>query len=221
VTKTPHAEVRQVVTDAYYRRAIDAPNAARGRAQAAYVIAGAVATAVVTAGAFTNLADRPVVVQIAGLAAFVAWIVSAGLFMYAVAAPHIRLSGPGEVFGPAAFIAAAMKAAAEERNAVDHRQLLARIAAAVASALTVVVVALAVFIQPPSDSAMGRVRLDPADRLSLSALCGSRLPTLVQGTIDKSSLGDGTVNFVPSARQCRNSGDTSLDEDRTPYILEG
>jgi len=209
-----------VVTDAYYRRAIDAPSAARNRAQAAYVIAGAVATAVVTAGAFVNLADRPTAVQITGLAAFVVWIVTAGLFMYAVAAPHVTLSGPKEVFGPTAFISAALKGAREERDAIDRRQLVARASAGLASALTVAAVVLTVFVPPNSSLVDGTVRLDSANRLALSALCGSRLSLTVTGSIDESSLGDGTIRFEPSPEECGHGGTTMLPEDETAYLLE-
>jgi hypothetical protein len=216
----PHEEVRQVVTDAYYRRAIDAPNTARSRAQAAYVIAGAVATAVVTAGAFTSLGNRPVVVQILGLCAFVAWIVTAGLFMYAVAAPHVRLSGPQEVFGPAAFVAAAMKGAADERNAIDRRQLFARYSAGIASTFTIAAVALTIFVGQPTDYAKARVRLTHGEQRSLSALCDKKLSLEVEGMIDLNSLDDGTVNFVPSPTECGRGGTTSLQEESTPYLLE-
>lgn len=210
-----------MVTDAYYRRAIDAPNAARNRAQAAYVIAGAVATALVAAGAFTDLPNQPTGVQITGLAAFAAWIVTAGLFMYAVGAPHVNLSAPKEVFGPTAFISAALKGARDEREAIDRRQLAARIAAGLASALTIAAIALTVFAQPISGYVGGAVRLSRDERLALSALCGNKVPKTMTGSIDEESLEDGTINFVPNSRECNHEGRTSLAERETAYLLEG
>jgi hypothetical protein len=65
--------VRDAVVNAYYPRALAVPDAARSRAQAAYTIASAIAAALVAAGVFGNLDQRPELVQGLGVAALVGW----------------------------------------------------------------------------------------------------------------------------------------------------
>lgn len=205
------------VADAYYRKAIDAPEAARRRAQGAYAIAGAVAAAVVTAGAFGDLAGRPLSVRLLGAMALIAWIATAALFMRAVAAPFKSLRK--ELFSKLDFVNEVMGKAESEREAVDDRQLLARSAAALASFLTVAVVALALFLPAASDAKAGMVDLSPGEQKSLSALCGEPVPEVMTGEIDEGSSGDDTLSFDPAAKLCDAEGDVTLQKKKTVWIV--
>ena len=212
--------VYKTVADAYYRKAIEAPTAARANSQNAYTIAAAVAAAVITAGAFADLAGEPLGVRIVGAAALVAWLLTAGLFMYAVAAPHLRArTEPNRVFNELAFVEAALQSAKNERDTVNRRQLYARIAAALASLLTVTVVGLAIFLPSASTAERISVNLAPADRARLSALCKMPVPAVMSGVADSSSLDDGTIAFDPDEKQCATPGITTLQEKKTVFIL--
>ncbi|HEX5983536.1 MAG TPA: hypothetical protein VFY69_04950, partial [Solirubrobacterales bacterium] len=139
---SPQSEIEdtvyQTVADAYYRKAIETPTAARANSQNAYTIAAAVAAAVVTAGAFADLAGEPAGVRILGVCALLAWLITAGLFMYAVAAPYLRTEDePNKVNTKFDFVLAAMTNARNEAATINHRQLYARSAATLASLLTV------------------------------------------------------------------------------------
>src|SRR6476620_3952112 len=81
------AEVGPVVSaiiDAYYPLVVSLPEKARSRAQAAYGVASAIAAALVALGIFGKVGERPLAVQVLGLIALCAWLVTALLFMRAV-----------------------------------------------------------------------------------------------------------------------------------------
>ncbi len=212
--------IYQTVAEAYYQKAIEAPDAARTNSQNAYTIAAAVAAAVITAGAFADLAAEPLGVKILGIAALLAWLLTAALFMYAVAAPYLRVkSEPEKVFAELAFVEAALTNAKNERDTVNQRQRYARLAATLASILTVLTVGLAIFLPAESTSKAITVNLSPADRERLSTLCEQEIPAVVEGTADSSSLDDGTISFDPEKEACRATGSTTLQEKKTVFLL--
>ena len=76
--------------NAYYQDVLTRPAQARSRAQAAYTVAAAIATALITAGIFSDFkeADRPV--KILGVVAVTLWACTALAFMFAVGQPVKR-----------------------------------------------------------------------------------------------------------------------------------
>jgi len=211
----------QTVAEAYYTKKIAAPTAARLNSQNAYTIAAAVAAAVITAGAFAGLETEPLGVRIVGTLALLAWMVTAALFMRAVAAPYLRVeSEPDKVFSRRAFVEAALANAKNEDATINGRQRQARWLAGIASLLTVTAVGLAIFLPSSSATENVTVRLDKADQESLSELCRQRMPTVVSGTTDPDSLDDGTIRFDPDPEECKTPGATTLQEKKTVYILE-
>jgi hypothetical protein len=210
----------ETVADAYYRKAIGAAAAARTNSQSAYTIAAAVAAAVFTAGAFAGLKEEPLGVKIVGAAAFLAWLVAAGLFMRAVAAPYLRLSSePREVTSELDFMKAALTNAKNETDTINGRQRAARMVSTVASFFTLLAVALVLFLSPASASQNISVRLSPPDQGHLSELCDQPVPTVMTGTADPSTFDEEAITFDPSASECKASGMTELRKKRTVYVL--
>ena len=207
------------VADAFYRKEIGAPAAARVNSQNAYTIAAAAAAALVAAGAFGNLETKPLSVQIVGAAALFAWLLTAGLFMYAVAAPSQRMdSGKTTVDSELAFMKEALKKANAETDGINERQAIARFAAAGASVLTIIAICLALFLNSDHTREI-TLNLGAGDRARLSALCGEQVPAVVHGTADTTSLKDGTVEFDPDEEQCKTPGSATLQEEKTVYVL--
>jgi MFS family permease len=133
--------VAAAVVDAFYRRMLSAPDLARQRAQVAYTIAGAVAAALVAAGAVADLGAKPWWFQVLGAVALVAWLVTAGLFVWAVALPY-SAEAPEKIKGRAEFVQFALDDHATEQFHIDRRQAMALSAGTVAAGLTVIAIAL-------------------------------------------------------------------------------
>ena len=224
-------EVRRALVDAYYRRLLDQPEAARRRAQAAYVIASAVAAAVLAAGALGKLEREHEVVQVLGPCVLVAWLVTAGLFLWAVAVPY-SAQLPETVKGFSEFQNTILTTSENERSAIDDRQKWARTAALIASALTVVTVVLALALSgTPAASAdgtqmetaaEGTMRLRKQARDDLSKICQSKMPAVVQGEIERSTLADGRVELLLPAGDCGvDQATAAFDEEDVTYVLHG
>lgn len=214
-------EMRRAVVDAYYRRVLDQPEAARRRAQAAYVIASAVAAAVLAAGALGKLDREPALLQILGPIVLVAWLSSAGLFLWAVAVPYRDPDLPEEVKGFNAFLDAVLTSSDNERKDIDSRQRRARITAGVAAALTVLTVVLALALPVTTKTQAGVLRLRNEARGDLIKLCGKKMPSVVEGEIDTSSLADRSVAVELPTTACRDTEVKAVfDEEDVTYILK-
>jgi hypothetical protein len=210
----------QSVADAYYRKEIGAAATARTNSQSAYAIAAAVAAAVFAAGAFADLKTEPIGVQIVGAGALVAWLLAAALFMRAVAAPDLRISSePREVTSELDFMRAALTNAKNETETINKRQTQARLVAAVASFLTLLAIALVLFLSPPDPSKDITVRLSPADQTRLTTLCGKRVPKVINGSTDPSTFNEEAITIDPVPSQCKPSGSIELQKKKTVYIL--
>jgi hypothetical protein len=207
------------VADAFYRKEIGAPAAARINSQNAYTIAAAAAAALVAAGAFGNLESKPLSVQIFGALALFAWLLTAALFMYAIAAPSQRIdSAKTRVHSELEFMNEALKKANAETDGINNRQALARLAAGGASIATLVAISLALFLSPSSTRGI-TVDLSAGDRARLTALCDQPVPAVMDGTANAGALADGTVEFDPDQGQCETPGSVTLQEEKTVYIL--
>ncbi len=177
-------DVRNAVVGAYYPRALAVPDGARSRAQAAYGIASAIAAALVAAGVFGNLDQRPRLVQALGVAALVAWFVAAGLYLVAVSRPFEPAGATQTTVE--AFVREALAAAKIERDKVDWWQKAAGIASGVAAAVTLAALAAAL-VDTPSDSRAATVALTPKALAAVAVACG-RTPTSITGSVSPGDL---------------------------------
>lgn len=177
-------DVRNAVVGAYYPRALAVPDGARSRAQAGYGIASAIAAALVAAGVFGNLDERPTLVQAVGVAALVAWLVAAGLYVVAVSRPFQPAGATQTTVED--FVFEALAAAKIERDRVDRWQKAAGIASAVATAVTLAALVTAL-VDTPSDTQAATVALTAKGKAGLAAACGRTLDSVI-GTVSPSDL---------------------------------
>jgi len=196
-------DVRKAVVDAYYPRALTVSDNARGRAQAAYGVASAIAAALVAAGVFGDLGERTTAVQVLGVAALVAWLIAAGLFLFALSAPFYETPPPQE--GAGAFVYSVLDAASRERRNVDQWSTRARWTSIAAGLLTVLAFGLAVFSDPPSKTREGRITLMAASTEAVADRC-PRLSATFAGRLDKADLEKEFVSITPDGAVCGEEG---------------
>ncbi len=195
------AGVRDAVVNAYYRRALKLPDVARERAQAAYVIAAALTTALAAAGILGNIDRSPTAVLLLGIAALISWLTTAGLFAVAVSAP----------FAPAAddasddeeFVRAVLSDAVSEAAAVDRWQGRARIVACIAVALTFGA-ALSSLKAPPPATSSATIFFTQSGTKLMSVACGTRFLRL-NVEIETASIASQFVRFTVPPLTCTHS----------------
>jgi MFS family permease len=191
-------DVRNAVVGAYYPRALSVPDSARARAQAAYGIASAIAAALVAAGVFGNLSEAARLVQALGVAALVAWLVAAGLFLVAVSAPFEAASQTQS--SVEAFVNAALEAAQTERTKIDGWQTKAGVASGLAAALTVAAL-VAALVDTPSSTRAGTIALTTKGQAAVAAACG-KMSTKITGSVSPDDLEKNFVSLTLDKGVC-------------------
>jgi hypothetical protein len=198
-------DVRDAVVSAYYGRMMRSSDAARARAQAAYGIASAIAVGVVAAGLAGRLDERSAAIQIAALAALIAWLVAAALFLHTVASSfEMSLqSQPGED----AFVRAALDAVRDERAMIDAWQRKAQIASAVAAVVTVVAFVAALRTKHGETEKAATITMTVEGSAALKTAC-DRVPARLTGKVLEASLRERFVQITLDPGMC---GPTSVD----------
>jgi MFS family permease len=191
-------DVRNAVVAAYYPRALSVPDSARARAQAGYGIASAIAAALVAAGVFANLGEAAGLVQTLGVAALVAWLVAAGLFLVAVSSPFQAASRTQDSVD--AFVNAALDAAQNERTKIDKWQKRAGLASGVAAILTVAAL-VAALVDTPSSRQAGTIDLTAKGLAAVEAVCGTK-PTHITGSVSPDDLEKNFVSLTLDKGVC-------------------
>ena len=210
-------DIRKTLVDAIYRRDVDAAEAARRRAQAAWVIVSAIAAAVLAAGALANLEQESQAIRVLGLTALGMWLAAAGLFLLAVAAPY-RGFQPESIRGTGEFIKYALESPAAERKQIERRQMWAQGASALAVVITMTVVGLLLFTGRPQKTEVASLHLTPVARQDLSAVCAQQVPAVVTGEIDTGSVSGRSVSVKLPAGECGAEATTAVvDEDALVY----
>lgn len=214
-------DVRKTVVDAYYRKLLDAPEAARRRAQAAYAITAAVAAALVTAGAFAGLAREPLSVRILGPLALVAWLVAAGLYIRAVGTPYEDPKQQEAAKGVEAFLTEVLRVSASEYTAIGERQTKALWATLVAVVMTLIVAVFALFLPSTSTFKAGSLRLDPTARAELNDICTLDVDKVIEASINTVAAPGGIVQVKLPAGTCtaNTATTTSFEPDEVVYAL--
>jgi hypothetical protein len=214
-------DVQKTLVDAYYRRVVDAPEAARRRAQNGYAVTGATAAGVATVGAFSDLADQPVALQIVGPLALVAWLITAGLFMWAVAAPYEDQMANRTVSGPDQFQETVMANARAERDEIDGRQARARLAAIAAVVITVAAAVMTLALPAQDAFKDATLRFEPPASAALADLCERSVPRVLDGVlVDPGSLSDAAISVRFPAGKCRRDAVTiSLQRSELAYLI--
>jgi hypothetical protein len=184
--------VTQGITNAYYPQTIAQAETARSRAQAAFSISSAIATTLVGLGIFSNFRALRGVVQLVGMLALIAWVVTAGLFIRAVAVP-VQRKGLRESQTTYDFANSILRNAVAERDEVDRRQGHARIASIIAAILTFATLASATAVRPQPKLTSVEVVVSADAAKMLERVCTNR-PSIPRGKVDTKSL---SGNFIP------------------------
>ncbi len=193
------SRVNNAVIDAYYPEYVHRASAARARAQGAYTIAGAVAAAIVAAGVAGDIAAASWPVQALGVMALAAWLITAWLFIQAVAVPVERPSG--QTSDPATFVKNVLEWVNCEQKTIENWLRRAFWSTLVALALTFTSVVIALAVPRPSSEVHGRLSLTSAGRSAIAALCG-RSPDTVAGSVDPATLGNAFTVLRLDAGMC-------------------
>jgi hypothetical protein len=199
------AGVRAVVIEAHYARVMAGADAARARAQAAYGIASAIAVALIAAGLFGGVDTRPPGVQALTVAALVAWLTAAALFLHTVSSPfEIGLEPKNSEESLAEAVLAGVR---DERARIDTWQRRAQLAAAVAALLTVAAFVSALRTDDSQTQETATIALTSTGVARLEGTCGP-LPATFLGKVAKADLDGKFVEMTLAPGVC---GDTSVD----------
>lgn len=211
------------VVDARFRRDVGAPEAARQRAQAGWVVVSAVSAALVSAGALGDLDQESTGLRLVGLAALLFWIAAAALFLWAVAVPAKQYDPP-RVKGTAQVLKHILTSAKNERDVIDSRQWWARAASAVAVVLTAITLGILLF-SPADESARKDVLLQPnaEARKDFARLCDvPEAPDRIPASLETKTAGDGTLEVKFPAGTCGPSEtEAVVDDEDYEYVFAG
>ena len=197
-------ETYKAVHDAYYAQVVASPTAVRTRAQNAYAVAAAIATALVTAGVLTNIEDQDSVVQVLGWLSVCGWIATAIIFMWAIggSVPPVKR---GDTVGDSAFVDAVVANVQNETNAISSTIEKAWICGLFASGLTVAALGASLLTDEPSKgSKAARLALSTDGQTNLKALCGSA-KTAILGELDLGSLDTERIALTVPAARCQTA----------------
>ncbi|MEU3711303.1 hypothetical protein [Streptomyces catenulae] len=198
-------------SEAYYAERVRSGSGARARAQAAQSTVTLFAGGIVATLTFTQLTDRPLGTQLAGVVAVALWLFAAVLYVRAVAQPTGPLAGPGRARTRLDLLEAVLKKADEEAAQVDRRQKYANRVAMGALGVSVLTVGLAAVAGPKEEKAPGAVAVSPAYVNSVRTVCAVK-GERITGRIDKASLATSFVNLTVAAEECggRRGKETEL-----------
>jgi len=198
--QTPSSVIQGIV-NAYYPKVVTSPDSARNRAQAGFGIASAIATALIGLSIFADFKDFPWFVQMLGILSLAAWLLAAGFYTRAVAAP---VQPPELTDSPTTFDFAngVIRGAISERRLVDGRQDLARGLGAAAAVLTLLTLVLAVYVGPKQEVFSAEVILSSTALDGLRKACESR-PTRVLGKVETESLAKDVIVVELDDELCR------------------
>jgi hypothetical protein len=204
----PAATAVEAVAAAYYANEVGAASAARERAQRSYAIAGALATTLLAAGAFTGIADRSAFIKGVGLAALVLWGLAAALYARAIATPIKQLE-PEKLRDPGGFVEHALTVARAERQAVDGRLNAAQICGGFASLATLATLLLAFFV--PAERTGRSVLVSQRGRETVALVCAiDPSTTILPGEVDSRSLAQEYVRLHIPGGACDKSAPVEL-----------
>ncbi|MFC9395025.1 hypothetical protein ACFTWS_17960 [Streptomyces sp. NPDC057027] len=190
------------VSEAYYAERVRSGSGARARAQAAQSTVTLFAGGIVAALTFTQLADRPLSTQVAGVGAVAMWLLAAVLYLRAVAQPVGALAGPSHARDRLDLLNAVLKRADDEAAQVDKRQKHANWVVVGALAVSVLTIGLAAIGGPKEEKSSGSIVVSPAYAQSIRALCAKKGELVIIGRIDKASLGAPFVSITVTSKEC-------------------
>jgi hypothetical protein len=190
------------IARAYWPRALAAADAARARAQSGFTVASAIATGLVAAGLFTNLADRSHPARYVGAIALMFWLAAMLLFLFAVASPTPpRTADPVGPTSRAEFVVGLLEPVERERRQVEWRQRLAVSVTGAAVILTAASFTIGT-IWLAVDRDRGTLVLTAKGSSALEHVCKPK-PLRLHGELDVPTLKADFVVFRIDKGACR------------------
>ncbi|MFJ7986485.1 hypothetical protein [Streptomyces sp. NPDC096351] len=197
-------------SEAYYAERVRSGSGARARAQAAQSTVTLFAGGIVAALTFTQLANRALTTQLAGVGAVTLWLLAAVLYLRAVAQPVGPLAGPSHARDRLDLLNAVLKRADDEAAQVDRRQKHANRVVVGALIVSVLTVGLAAVGGPKEEKASGAVVVSPAYTKNINKVCTVK-DARITGRIDKASLGTPFVSITVASKECGNGADKKIE----------
>ncbi|HEX6679798.1 MAG TPA: hypothetical protein VF063_04050 [Gaiellaceae bacterium] len=196
-----NAEVLKAVVDAYYARGVTAADRARDRAEKGYTISSAVAAALVAAGAFTKLDERPELVQALGLVSLSLWLLAALLYIWTVAVP-LKFEKDPDWHSGLDFVKGVSQSVWAELLALKPRIVAALVVTVAAIAFTAATLVAATVDSGGAAPERARVALTPKTDGALRTLCTVPVADLY-AIVDPDNLDDDVVQLKAPAGACR------------------
>lgn len=193
-----------VIIGAYFPRYLGEPDSARTRAQTAYTIASATATALVAAGALGDIQSYPWPVEILGLLSVAGWVFAAYLFMKVTREVTRRRKDTGEAvqgLAPGDFAGRVLARVRADIREIDDRLADALWATAAALILTVLTFA-AVLVFPAQPETQATLVLTEEGDVAVDELCSVTVSQL-SGELRVDTLDDKYVVMEVPAGMCQ------------------
>jgi hypothetical protein len=183
-----------------------AADSARNRGQSAWAISSALAGALIAGGALTNASDRPWWVQLCGLLAIAAWILTATLFISAVSGiDPIRAwrGGRKVVLRREPSPQMTVEQARADRLAIDQQLNLAYFATVVAIGCTLaaLIAGLVSSVKPQHLTAL--VVLRDKEMQQVRSICAAATGETLKGDVERDTLTHPFVVIVLEKGQCQ------------------
>jgi hypothetical protein len=190
-------EATKVIIEAVYPALLSEPTSVRTRAQTAYTIASAIAAALITAGILGDIDEFGALVQVFGVLAVSAWMVTAAL--------HIDISrrvfkvpraDDGGLITVDDFVSQVLTLATDEADALEEKLHRAAIATYIALALTALALLFALLEPPdPAPKPESQLTLSGAGSAAIATQCPEAGNTLT-GKLMPGSLSDDFAVLV-------------------------
>lgn len=203
---TPDDEAVKAIVASVYPSMLSEPATVRSRAQTAYAAANAIAAALIAAGVLGGIEDFGWVVQVMGVLAVAAWLVTAGLFInISRRVLTIPKAPAGQLLPVDEFVTRSLNVATSEAEALEAQLRRAAAGTYIALALTGLGLLAALLMPPSPEHPMSTLTLSSAGAAAIADACPSAKSELTGklhvGTLDDdftvidvtSKCGEGTV----------------------------
>jgi hypothetical protein len=193
--------VVKAVAEAYYSRGLAVNDRVREGAQRGYTIASAIAAALVAAGVFAHLSDRPIPVQAFGLVGLLFWLAAAVAFIWVVGMPVSTKRDKGWDTD-AKFVDGVAESTERDLKKLHRRLIVALAATVVATALTIGSLAWATADPGGAKPERAIIALSPKGDAALKSVCSGPIGT-IEGTIDPDDLSNDSVPVTLPPGECQ------------------
>jgi hypothetical protein len=184
------------IIGAVYPTMLAEPATVRTRAQSAYAIASAIATALITAGVLADIAEFSLWVQVLGTAAVATWMFTAAMFInISRRVTKIPRVEGDQLLTETEFVSQALNLAVTEAEALESQLSQAAKATHSALALTALALFLAAFMPIESQNPVSSVQLTAAGTALVKQACPGATER-ISGELKVATLADDYAELV-------------------------